>query len=250
MAQGFAVLASSNPVTIIAYASTTAVDTMYVEAGNSMFFYCPANHIHIDRTLATAVTINPTFNNSIIPNLGMSTVAISDAVNAPTPVADESSDIFTGLELIIGHPTATIRNHNHSTFPLTAGMNIDGAKAVVLELSWTKWVHGGFAIQPIYSASATDTGAASCVRAWNGTAYAPSWADSVSMDDSTAAFITTPDSTAVNWRTNGTATILLDHLPGAGYLFVRLYPHDYAIAVGSTTGIHIHGLTLKARKVE
>jgi hypothetical protein len=254
MAQGFAVLASSNPITVIAKVGTTAVDTMVVEAGNSMFFYCPANNLAIDRTLATAVTINPTFNNNIIPNLGISTTAIKDAVTAPTPVSSSSQDMFSGLELIIGHPTATIRNHNHSTFPLTGGMDIAGAKAVVLELSWTKWVHGGFAIQPIYSASATDTGAASCVYASKlvGAVYSfePNWADSISMDDSTAVFMTTPDSAAVNWRTNGTATIRLNNLPGAGYLFVRLYPHDYAIAVGSTTGIHIHGLNCVARKVE
>jgi hypothetical protein len=74
MAQGFAVLAWSSPITITAYSGGTAVDTVVVEAGNSQFFYCPANHLHIDRTLATAVTINVTYNNQINPSLGFNSV--------------------------------------------------------------------------------------------------------------------------------------------------------------------------------
>jgi hypothetical protein len=187
-----------------------------------------------------AVVSAQTYEAALVAKERAAIDSIAAAVNAPAPVALSWLTMFTGIEMIAGHPTVTIRNHNHSTFPLTAGMNIDGAKAILLEFSWTKWVHGGFAAQAIYSASATDTGSASCVWAWNGSAYAPTWADTFSMDDSTAAFMTTPDSTgALNWRTSGKATVLLDHLPGAGYLFVRLYPHDYVIAV-----------ECKARKVE
>jgi hypothetical protein len=126
MAQGFAVLASSNPVTIIAYASTTAVDTMYVEAGNSMFFYCPANHIHIDRTLATAVTINPTFNNTINPNLGMDMGRIMDAVEAPATYTTETY-------LLTSNNSSTSMPH-HVQDTIKASFDVSGYREVYFKV--------------------------------------------------------------------------------------------------------------------
>jgi len=243
MAQGFAVLASSNPVTIIASAHSVAVDTFVVEAGNSMFFYCPADHLAIDRTLATAVTINPTFNNAIVPNLGISTVNLQDAVEGPTPVAvSPAISIFSGLELIAGASTATVFNKTHRTYPITGGIPVDGVKAVLIQLDWTKWVHGGLAIEPIFSASAIDTGAAcySPLGMVSGQAGVATWRDTISMDDSLpAGFVAGTDFVV----TNGTATLRLNIPPGAGYLYLRLFPHSYA-------GIHIHGFNGTARKVE
>jgi hypothetical protein len=184
MAQGFAVLASSNPVTIIAYASTTAVDTMYVEAGNSMFFYCPANHIHIDRTLATAVTINPTFNNTIIPSLGISTVklqtaidSIATAVYAPTPVTVSDPILLWDVTRFTQTGGTTSVTQKIRTLPVI-GENVDGAKGLMLIADWDFFkgtTTGSFSIQTVYSTVAGDTFASNQIDSTAGSASRNFW---------------------------------------------------------------------------
>jgi hypothetical protein len=206
---------------------------MYVEAGNSMFFYCPANHIHIDRTLATAVTINPTFNNTIIPNLGMSTGNIVDALGTPTPVSTTYTDLASGINMrdsvgVLYFWTGT------RTYPLTAGQCIDGAKGILLQFSWTTWKSGGvnaFKLQNVYSASPTDTVCASGV---GGVLKAAT--DTIDCGDSTGVW---KGQNLAN--VNGTATVYIPLTAGAGHHFIRITPHSKVM--------YIYGLTIRARYV-
>jgi hypothetical protein len=159
--------------------------------------------------------------------------------SGPTPVAVTSAfPIFSGIEMIAGTSSPTIFNTGRRTYPITGGMPLDGAKAVLLQFSWLKWVHGGFAFQPVYATTAVDSGAMSYSPTCYSLSGTASWADSIALDDSTSAaagFVP-----VVN---NGTATVRLPVPPGAGYLFVRMWAHADA-------GIHIHDLGLTARKVE
>jgi hypothetical protein len=212
MAQGFAVFAASNPITIYAYAGGTAVDTMTVEAGNSKFFYCPANRLSIDRTLATAVTINATFNNNILPNLGSNVGAITALVGAPTPVTVSESNVFTGLTLnhrSVGSAT-NLKAAAYRTFPVTAGIDVHGAKALYLVIDWTDWKHGGFTVQHKFSPSATDTS----FYYYDGATWAS--ADTVSLTDSTGALLNTPRGVA------GSVMLRIPDVPGAGYYFCKI----------------------------
>lgn len=126
MVQGFSVLANSNPITIIAKVGTTAVDTMVVDAGNSMFFYCPANNLVINRTLATAVTINPTFNNTIIPNLGMDMGRIMDAVEAPATYTTET------ILLTSNNSSTSMPHHFQDT--IKASVDVSGYREVYFKV--------------------------------------------------------------------------------------------------------------------
>jgi hypothetical protein len=70
MVQGFAIMPDDEDVSVVTYVNGTQVDSFYVESGRSMFLYSPCDSVYIIRGDATAVTVNPTYNNQINPSLG------------------------------------------------------------------------------------------------------------------------------------------------------------------------------------
>ena len=103
MVQAFSVLAPDADVTVYAYVGTTAVDTINVLAGRSMFLYCPCNNLSITRTTATAVYVNPTYDPRINPILGSSStssVPAADYVTVTDGYHTGAASSFAFLPLI------------------------------------------------------------------------------------------------------------------------------------------------------
>jgi len=155
--------------------------------------------------------------------------SLATLLSAPTPVAVSWSTLASGITL---RDSTGLWWTGTRTFPLTAGASVDGAKAILLEFTWTTWKSGGvnaFTLWNVFSGSATDTTCASHI------------ADS-SMPDS----IDCGDSTGV-WKgqnlanVNGTATVLIPIGTGAGHHFIRMTPHS--------TTMYIYGLNIRARYV-
>lgn len=208
------------------------VDSVGLARGTAGQFTVHCDSINVVRTLSTKVTVLLGYPNGPCPSFAGSDAAkyLSD----PIPVETSWQDMFVDLSMVGGATTsASTFCTSRRTYPITAGMPLDGAKRILLEFSWTKWVHGGFAFQPIYSASATDTGAM---------CYSTTWADSIEMDDSLGVA-----DGFVPVVANGTATVLLNVQPGAGYLYIRAWPHA---RITADNAVHIHSITLRARKVE
>ena len=155
--------------------------------------------------------------------------SIATLLSAPTPVAVSWSTLASGITL---RDSTGLWWTGTRTFPLTAGPNIDGARAVLLELTWEFWKDGGtnaFTLWNVFSPSATDT---TCVTAIQSTCTP----DSIDCGDSTGVFA---GQDIVN--VHGSATILVPIPAGAGHHFVRMKPHH--------TCMYIYKLNIRARYV-
>jgi len=123
------------------------VDSIGLARGTSGAFTVFCDSLNIVRTSSTAVSVLIGYPNEPCPSFaGANKVDLI----SPTPVAvTPAFPIFSALELIAGASTPTVFNKTHRTYPIASGMPLDGVKAVLIQLNWTKWVHGGLAIEPI-----------------------------------------------------------------------------------------------------
>ena len=160
----------------------------------------------------------------------MDSIAASTVyLRAPTPVAVSWSTLASGITL---RDSTGLWWKGTRTFPLTAGASVDGAKAILLEFTWTTWKSGGvnaFTLWNVFSGSATDTTCASHIAD-------SSMADSIDCGDSTGVW---KGQNLAN--VNGTATVLIPIGTGAGHHFIRMTPHS--------TTMYIYGLNIRARYV-
>ena len=155
--------------------------------------------------------------------------SIATLLSAPTPVAVSWSTLASGITL---RDSTGLWWTGTRTFPLTAGASVDGAKAILLEFTWTTWKSGGvnaFTLWNVFSGSATDTTCASHIAD-------SSMADSIDCGDSTGVW---KGQNLAN--VNGTATVLIPIGTGAGHHFIRMKPHS--------TTMYIYGLNIRARYV-
>lgn len=150
-------------------------------------------------------------------------------LSQPPPVLYTEQEMFDGLTMknFIDGSSSNLRI-TRMTFPPTGGPCIDGAKAILVTLGWSDYDHGGFRIQPVYGATPSDTGN-----------YYVS-ADTFYMSDTLGWWAT--DTIAAN--TSGTYSFWLNDVPGAGYLFLRLYPW------GTANENYISGLSATVRVVQ
>jgi hypothetical protein len=150
----------------------------------------------------------------------------------PTPVTVSESNIFTGLTLnsrSAGSAT-NLKAAASRTFPVSAGIDVHGAKALYLVIDWTDFKHGGFTVQHKFSPSATDTS----FYYYDGALWAS--ADTVGLSDSTGSLAGTPRGVA------GSAMLRIPDVPGAGYYFCKITA--YGVAARDTIG-PINGTLVK-----
>ena len=165
----------------------------------------------------------------------------------PTPIAVSEHTLWSGLNMqqtTVGSATnlkaggGSAPVGNRRTFPVTAGANVDGAKALELIIDWTNFEHGGFRVEHVFANSSTDTAAFFYGGAGRSL-------DSLAVTDSVAlcstqyavpGLVITPD-------VAGSIVIRIPAIPGAGYYFCRIYPW------GSAHGNWITGTTGTLRVV-
>lgn len=127
-AQGFSVLAGTEDIVIYACMGETPVDTIYIMGGSAMSVYCPCDSLRVDRTSATVVYINPTYNPAIFPSMtigqGESIIALDSLV---TLLSDELTDNVTLVDgsvipasgkMTVSVPLQPVGNHKTVTFSI------------------------------------------------------------------------------------------------------------------------------------
>ena len=176
---------------------------------------------------------------------------IIDLLEGPTPVAVSEHTLWSGLHMqqttaasatnlkagAGGGGTAPVGNRR--TFPVTAGANVDGAKALELIIDWTNFEHGGFRVEHVFANSSTDTAAffyGGAGRNLDTLAVTDSVALCTDTRHAVPGVVITPD-------VAGSIVIRIPAVPGAGYYFCRIYPW------GSAHGNWITGTTGTLRVV-
>lgn len=202
-AQGFAVMAATEDISIYACMGSTPVDTIYVMGGSSMSVYCPCDSLRVDRTSATKVYVNPTYNTSIFPSMSINQGELAGYLDGPTPVTVSVSPVISDL---------TMKKTSHQTYPVE-GIPVDGAHAVLVTFDWDRFTAAdtsGFAWSPVFGASASDSGVTNLTKAGALDTYTVDVlkvADTVSATGSISQLITLPDGGMFS-----------------GYMFIRIYP--------------------------
>jgi hypothetical protein len=114
----------------------------------------------------------------------------------------------------------TLKHGGSQTYPQTEGINVTGAKSLIVYIDWTTWTAGGVSIQPIFAQSKTDSGASY---------YSCTWLDTISLSSPYAS------------GAAGSFSVRLvdDGIYPAGFMFLRLRPWANANITGFTAKVEL-----------